>query len=260
MSKTKIHPRDKAASDPNNQGVGTKEAKTPKPYAPTAQEQLLVENFFDKRKSETPAPKMKAEKQENGTIGIRSEHKDETVAYALLAKALGTTDAEFIGGLLTQLASSTTAKGQEVNQEGLNFVLSVLGGVEPRDRVEAMLAAQMAVVHLATMTFSKRLAHVDTIQQQDSAQNALNKLMRTFTNQIETLKRYRSSAQQTVKVEHVHVHEGGQAIVGNVETRGRASKSKEQAHAQLTHAPEPAMQGALTEERETVPVTSDEER
>src|SRR5262245_7016680 len=40
--------------------------------------------------------------------------------------------------------------------------------------------------------------------------------MRTFTNQIETLKRYRSGAQQTVKVEHVY--EGGQAIVGNVQT------------------------------------------
>jgi hypothetical protein len=42
--------------------------------------------------------------------------------------------------------------------------------------------------------------------------------MRTFTNQMEALKRYRSGAQQTVKVEQVHVHEGGQAVVGNVET------------------------------------------
>jgi hypothetical protein len=53
------------------------------------------------------------------------------------------------------------------------------------DRVEAMLAAQMALVHLTTMTFIRRLAHVETIQQQDSAQNALNKLMRTFTNQMD---------------------------------------------------------------------------
>jgi hypothetical protein len=35
--------------------------------------------------------------------------------------------------------------------------------VSPRDRVEAMLAAQMAVVHLATMTFSRRLACTETI-------------------------------------------------------------------------------------------------
>jgi hypothetical protein len=73
-------------------------------------------------------------------------------------------------------------------------------------------------------------------------ENALNKLMRTFTNQMETLKRYRSGAQQTVKVEHVHVHDGGQAIVGNVETGGGAPKSENQAHAQpITHAPEPEL-------------------
>ena len=39
-----------------------------------------------------------------------------------------------------------------------------------------MLAAQMAAVHLATMTFARRLAHVDNIPQQDSASNAFNKL------------------------------------------------------------------------------------
>jgi hypothetical protein len=121
-------------------------------------------------------------------------------------------------------------------------------------------ARQMSVVHLATMTFTHRLACTETIQQQDSAQNALNKLMRTFTNQMETLKRYRSGAQQTVKVEHVHVHEGGQAIVGNVGPGGGAAKLQDQAHAQITHAPEPEMRSAVAEERETLSKRSDVER
>jgi hypothetical protein len=258
MSKATTSQPSKAKNSPNIQDAGQNEAAATKPHTPTAQELLLVENFLAGQKEETPSPKIKAEKQENGTIGIRSQHKDGTVAYALLAKALGTSDAEFINGLLTQLASATTGRGQEVNEDGLNFVLSVLAGVAPRDRVEAMVAAQMAVVHLATMTFTRRLAHTETIQQQDSAQNALNKLMRTFTNQIETLKRYRSNAQQTVKVEHVHVHEGGQAIVGNVETGGGAQKTVEQAHAQITHAPESPMRSPLAEEREAVPQRSNE--
>jgi hypothetical protein len=33
---------------------------------------------------------------------------------------------------------------------------------------------------------------------------------------VETLQRYRGKAPQEVKVEHVHVNEGGQAIVGKV--------------------------------------------
>jgi hypothetical protein len=110
------------------------------------------------------------------------------------------------------------------------------------------------------MTFTRRLAHVDMIPQQDSCQNGLNKLMRTFTSQMETLKRYRSGTQQTVKVEHAHVHEGGQAIVGNVETGGGAQKCKDQAHAQVTHAPEPEMRSALAPDQETVPQRGNDER
>lgn len=97
---------------------------------------------------------MRAQKEESGNISLRSEHKDATIAYALLAKALGTTEVEFISGMLSQLGNATTGKGQEFNEEGLNFVLSVLAGVSPRDRIEAMLAAQMGVVHLATMTLT----------------------------------------------------------------------------------------------------------
>ena len=107
-------------------------------------------------------------------------------------------------------------------------MLAVIKGIEPQDQVESMLAAQMAAIHMATMTFARRLAHVDNIAQQDSAERAFNKLARTFTTQIEALKRYRTGGQQTVRVEHVTVNEGGQAIVGNV-TGGRGAPKKREA-------------------------------
>ena len=43
-----------------------------------------------------------------------------------------------------------------MDEEGLNFMLAMTKGIEPRDQVEAMLAAQMAAVHNATMTFARR--------------------------------------------------------------------------------------------------------
>ena len=46
--------------------------------------------------------------------------------------------------------------------------------------------------------------------------------MRSYAAQVETLNRYRNKAKQTVIVRHVHVHEGGQAIVGNV-AQGRGA-------------------------------------
>jgi hypothetical protein len=41
-------------------------------------------------------------------------------------------------------------------------MLSVIKGIDPRDQLEAMLAAQMAAVHVATMTFARDLAPANT--------------------------------------------------------------------------------------------------
>jgi hypothetical protein len=140
----------------------------------------MVEVLDKQRKQETPAPKLKVQQGENGTNHVSFKHPDATVAYAQLAAALGTADADFINSILSQLANAT-GKGSGADEDQLNFVLSILAGMAPRDRIEALLAVQMALVHLASMTFTKRLALVSMIPQQDSTSNALNKLMRTFT-------------------------------------------------------------------------------
>ncbi len=129
--------------------------------------------------------------------------------------AIGVTDTDLFDGLLGQLVNVVT-QGGTPDERGLNFVLAMIRAVEPEDELETMLAAQMAAVHLATMTFARRLAHVDNIPQQDSASNAFNKLARTFALQLEALKRYRTGGEQRVTVQHVTVNEGGQAIVGAV--------------------------------------------
>jgi hypothetical protein len=132
---------------------------------------------------------------------------------------MGTCDPAFMYGLLSQLAI-IGAEGQTVDDMNSNMVLSVIRSIEPRDELEAMLAAQMGAVHVATMAMARRLTHVKTIPQQDAAERALNKLARTFTTQVEALKRYRNGGQQKVIVEHVTVNAGGQAIVGAVATGG----------------------------------------
>ena len=108
-------------------------------------------------------------------------------------------------------------------------MLAMVRGIGPKDEIEAMMAAQMAAVHMTTMTFARRLAHVDNILQQDSAERAFNKLARTFAVQVEALKRYRTGGEQKVTVQHVTVNEDGQAIVGSISPQvggmGDAAKS-----------------------------------
>jgi hypothetical protein len=54
-----------------------------------------------------------------------------------------------------------------------------------------------------------------------------NKLSRTYAVLLDALNRYRGKGQQKVTVEHVHVHQGGQAIVGAVNSGGKASEKTE---------------------------------
>jgi hypothetical protein len=178
-------------------------------YEPTPQERTAIDKYLN-RKAANLAPRVKVQNKK-----FAPDHPDKVVGYRLLMEALGTADLDFLSGLLSQLVNAGS-NGPEVDEEGLNFMLSVVKSIQPRDQLEAMLAAQMAAVHMATMTLGRRLAHVELIPQQDSAERAFNKLARTFATQMEALKRYRTGGEQKVTVQHVSVSEGGQAIVGNV--------------------------------------------
>lgn len=140
-------------------------------------------------------------------------------------RTFGSRNDAFCNGLATQMAN-VASHGKEMDENGTAFFASIVGGIEPRDEVEAMLATQMAAVHNATMTFARRLAHVETIQQQDSAERAFNKLARTYAAQMEALRKYRTGGQQNVTVKHVTVNEGGQAVVGNVSHGGGGDGKK----------------------------------
>ena len=48
--------------------------------------------------------------------------------------------------------------------------------------------------------------------------SAAARLLRTYAAQVETLRRLRNGGSQLVRVEHVHVNEGGQALIGNVKS------------------------------------------
>jgi hypothetical protein len=195
------------------------------PYQPSPEERRSLDTFHARDAERIRAPRVKVSASSPAEVTL--DHADDRTGSALLMLSTGSRDPDFLNGLLTQLCNAGT-KGQTVNEDALNFMLSMVKGVEPRDQVEAMLAAQMAATHNATMTFARRLATVETLEQQDSAERAYNKLARTFAMQVEALKRYRSQGEQVVRVERVTVHEGGQAIVGNVShgAGGRGAPAK----------------------------------
>ncbi|WP_171171341.1 hypothetical protein [Ruegeria sp. HKCCA0370] len=185
-----------------------------------------VADLRDRKKTRVRAPDINLDFDEDTrrlTVGHKG--KDPTVACALAMHELGTADYRFFEGVMDQVAT-LGQQDSSVSETASNFVMSVVAGVKPQDEIEAMLAIQMGAIHQATMLMARRLNHVKTLPQQDSAEQALNKLARTFTSQVETLKKYRSKANQTVRVERVEVKEGGQAIVGNIHSGGLGDDKK----------------------------------
>jgi hypothetical protein len=133
--------------------------------------------------------------------------------------SIGAEGDTFATGIVNGLCQAAQL-GALVNEEQVNFGLSIVRGLHPRDQVEALLGAQMAAIHIATMRTAANLGWAKSHQLADQHERALNRLARTFTAQVEALKRYRSKGEQRVYVERVNVNEGGQAIVGNVSHGG----------------------------------------
>ena len=155
------------------------------------------------------------------------------LSAAKLTEAFGTPDIELQNFLLNQVVQTfrDVVKPQEFGTEKLdefcNNAVALLNGIEPRDEIEGMLAVQMIGVHnLAMETLKRAMMNGQTFEGKQASVNEATKMLRTFTAQIEALKRYRTGGQQKVTVEHVHVNEGGQAIVGTVNQGGGGNREK----------------------------------
>jgi hypothetical protein len=204
----------------SNKTVPRRKMKDPKlpvtsqPYELKPREAAAIEAHRKRRRRATPFPRQVLE-MKDGRPNLADDHPDPSVGASLTMEALGLTRVGELTALL-QAVVDLTQQERKANEHGINEMLAQIAAVEPKDGIEAMLATQMATVHRATLKVARTLRGSETIAQQDSASNAMNKLARTFASQVEALKRYRSKGEQKVVVEHVTVNEGGQAIVGQV--------------------------------------------
>ncbi len=145
----------------------------------------------------------------------------------------------------------------------ITAALAGLKGIGPKDELEAMMAAQLIAAHNAAMECYRR-AMIDgqTFEGRRENLTQANKLSRTYATLVEALNRHRGKGQQKVTVEHVHVHSGGQAVVGVVGTPGVGDRAKleNQSHAgQIGYAPQSEMRCPLPDDLAAVPTGSDAE-
>src|SRR4029078_12387304 len=122
---------------------------------------------------------------------------------------------------------------EEIRRER-HAAVDALMGIKPGDELEGLIAAQLIAAHNAAMECYRRaMLGEQTFEGRRENLSQANKLSRTYAVLLDALNPRRGKGQQKVTVEHVHVHSGGQAVVGVVEPAGGGdrAKSEDQPHA-----------------------------
>jgi hypothetical protein len=223
---------------------------------PTEAEQAEIRALAKRKKARRRAPRFTVE-QEGTQVRIAPAGVHADAAAARVMNAFGATSTDLAERLMMQIITAThlQSSGTPVSAETLNAALAAVTGIAPRDEAEAMLAAQMVSVHWLAMTMLQRAAlDQPSFEIYDSIVNRATKLLRTYTAQLDALKRYRSAGEQRVVVQHQHVNVTADQAAVQVngggypapEGRGAVSETEERAHAQaVDHASAHASVGPM---------------
>ena len=130
-------------------------------------------------------------------------HKPGTRWYGKTKQGKYMTEAD------AQKAGATLETGG--NSRDLFFEPTVLSGVTPENFKE-QLEALIGKLQGALLGSERRIAVIGS---------TAARLMKVFAMQMEVRRRLRIGGHQFVRVEHVHVNDGGQAVIGNVKRSDR---------------------------------------
>jgi hypothetical protein len=135
---------------------------------------------------------------------------------ARLNRALGTMSPDFVRTSLLQLQSAARSPYGTVSEIAINAALAMIAAAAPKNEIEGAFAVQMACTHAAAMAILANIDRLATERRVALFASAASRLLRAYAMQMEVFRRLRNGGQQFVRVEHVHVNDGGQAVIGNI--------------------------------------------
>jgi hypothetical protein len=233
--------------------------KAPLP-SPSAAERKAIGESQSRRAKRSPRFSMKIEKAADGSLAnVGPPHDDHEGWLSRLEDLFATHGRSFALSQLNSLLQAARGSDGGYDNTKVNAMLAFIEGARPQDELQAVLGVQMAITNELAIQALHRAARVDQIPQYDSAGGMAVRLLRTFVAQAETLAKLQRGGEQVVKV--VHVHPGGQAVIGNVQTAGRGGGSDEIGN--QPHAPDAEQSTAarsITAERLAAMPCADEER
>ena len=185
----------------------------------TAKEQALVDAYQNRQQL---IPPFQLQQQAHQRIALSPDTDDGDLWTAKLANVLKIDDPALAGHLLSQL---TNCFPPEDLERAVQLALAVLAAIKPQNALEAILSIQMVSVHNAGMTLLTRSLTASSSDESTILARRANDLLKTFTLQMQTLHRTRHGGQHRMRIEHVHINEGGQAVIGSIENKDRQGEA-----------------------------------
>jgi hypothetical protein len=156
-------------------------------------------------------------------VSFEAPHADTQGWGARLSETLGSVSPDFVNSELARLLNALNSRAGAPNEDEVNGAIALIHGMAPRSELEATLGVQIAATHAASMDMLRQVRSAASPELADRYGTLLTKLQRTFLAQVESFSKLRRGGEQVVRVEHVHVYPGGQAIVGTVNAPGRVA-------------------------------------
>ncbi len=91
-----------------------------------------------------------------------------------------------------------------------------IAALNPENSIELLLASQMVAVHNYQQRLISHAINTENVDGSVKYGNLAAKLANVFIQQVTLMQKLKGISQQKVVFEHVHIHNGGQAIVGAV--------------------------------------------
>jgi hypothetical protein len=122
-----------------------------------------------------------------------------------------------LGKLITALRPGPF---DHLDEATLNAAIALIASTNPQTELQALMAVQIAATGFAGLKFLRQ-------SQQHMDQTYIGvyggyatKLFRLQTELVQALDRHQRGNKQTVEVLHVHIHSGGQGVVGIINAAG----------------------------------------
>ena len=153
--------------------------------------------------------------------GLES-HEAVDLIDSRIMEATGTANPNLGISMLSKVAQAILPSKADAKTVADQFNMSAqsMQALAPQDEYEGQLIAQLVVLHEHAMDWLGRASRTDRVDFANVYLNGASKLLARHHETLDTLLKYRRRGVQQVHVEHVHIHSGAQAVVGNITTGG----------------------------------------